>query len=221
MTTSSHEPQLVFRTRRRGRPRKFLPGQVYGVLELLEFAGYRDGRIAMWRVRCRHCGAESLAYQTGFYRPSMRCPACPRKDRGMWVRWRKMVSRCHDPKSSMYPQYGGAGIEVCREWRESFEVFCRDMGQPPDAKTKFIGRRDPQGPYSPDNCFWSADNETWHTNPHNRLVTIGGLSLRSNQWAALCGITRERMRQRFNKYQAEAAIAPYEQARWAVERSST
>lgn len=189
-------------------------------MELLEFAGYRDGVMAMWRCRCRRCGAAVLTYQTGFYRKPSRCAECPRVDVKMWNRWRKMIRRCHEPESSLYRDYGGLGIEVCQRWRESFDDFCRDMGQHPAGKP-YVGRRDSQGPYSPENCFWTDDCETQHTNPHNRLVTIGALTLRSNQWAALCGISRERMRQRFNKYPAEAAIAPYEGARWAVEQASS
>lgn len=219
-STNHDERPLVFRTKRRGKPRKFLPGQVHGVLELVEFAGYRDGTTAMWRCRCQRCGAETLAYQTNFYRRPARCPECPRFDQPSWNRWRKMVRRCHDPESTQYRSYGGQGIEVCDRWRESIEDFCRDMGQPPKGKP-YIGRHDPTGPYSPENCFWTEVCETQQTNPHNRMVTIGNLTLRSNQWAALCGISRERMRQRFNKFPAVVAIAPYPGARWAVEQAGT
>lgn len=37
-------------------------------------------------------------------------------------KWVAMLSRCYDPKSTSYVRYGGAGVEVCKEWH-SFQNF--------------------------------------------------------------------------------------------------
>lgn len=37
--------------------------------------------------------------------------------------WHYMISRCHDDRDPNYPAYGGKGIVVCEEWRNSFEAF--------------------------------------------------------------------------------------------------
>jgi hypothetical protein len=41
--------------------------------------------------------------------------------------WKKMKGRCHNPEDRAYPWYGGRGIEVCQEWRDSFEAFAAYM----------------------------------------------------------------------------------------------
>ena len=44
--------------------------------------------------------------------------------------WCSMKSRCHNPNSTKYPNYGARGIVVCYRWRRSFEDFLEDMGLP-------------------------------------------------------------------------------------------
>ena len=63
-----------------------------------------------------------------------------------------MKSRCYTPSDSSYRWYGARGITVCPRWRLSFVVFLTDMGpRPPDHS---IERRDSDGHYTPDNCYW-------------------------------------------------------------------
>jgi hypothetical protein len=37
--------------------------------------------------------------------------------------WFYMIERCYNPEHSSYHNYGGKGIKVCDEWRDSFEAF--------------------------------------------------------------------------------------------------
>ena len=66
--------------------------------------------------------------------------------------WRSMLNRCHTISSSSYLNYGGRGITVCDEWRESFEAFYKDMGEPPEQYT--LERVDVNRGYEKNNCKW-------------------------------------------------------------------
>ncbi len=72
--------------------------------------------------------------------------------------WRRMIDRCTNPKHPYFHKYGGAGITVCEQWRDSFLNFLEDMGRRPEGKT--IDRYpNPLGTYKPSNCRWATKKE--------------------------------------------------------------
>lgn len=103
-----------------------------------------------------------------------------RKKSPTYKSWQKMNQRCCNPRSRMYPRYGGRGISVDPSWR-SFETFLRDMGERPNDKT--LDRIDNNGDYSPSNCRWATKREQCNNMAKSAYFTHLGLTLTVTQWA--------------------------------------
>jgi len=88
--------------------------------------------------------------------------------------WSSMRSRCENPDHSNYPNYGGRGIKVCDRW-QVFENFLADMGMRPPGRRKYsLGRKDNNGPYSPENCRWETSPEQTQNQRNNLVIEYKG-----------------------------------------------
>lgn len=76
-------------------------------------------------------------------------------------KWKSIKKRCFNKNSKAYKEYGGRGITMCEEWKNSFSAFYKDMGDCPEGYS--IERLDVNGNYEPNNCIW-ADKTTQSRN---------------------------------------------------------
>jgi hypothetical protein len=86
--------------------------------------------------------------------------------------WIGMRTRCNNPNTPYYVNYGGRGIKVCPEW-ESFDAFLRDMGERPSSDHS-LHRIDNDGNYEPGNCKWAIETEQQRNKRNNHYIEIDG-----------------------------------------------
>lgn len=155
-----------------------LLGQTFGRLTVIKQADARSPHGVMWVCRCA-CGRESTV--RGKHLRAGRTQSCGclqseqtsvrtqthgRSRTRVYRIWRAMINRCHYPRYPERHLYGGRGIVVCERWRESFEAFLADMGEP--APHLSIDRIDPDGNYEAGNCRWATAAEQ----ARNRRVVV-------------------------------------------------
>lgn len=87
--------------------------------------------------------------------------------------WKLIKDRCYNPKTPNYERYGGKGITVSDEWRESFEAFYRDMGPRPSLLHS-VDRMDGTKGYYKGNCRWATDIEQANNMSTNIHYTFDG-----------------------------------------------
>ena len=116
--------------------------------------------------------------------------------------WSGIKARCYRPGSLAYHNYGGRGIVMSDEWRDSFEAFYRDMGPAP-APDYSVERLDNDGPYSADNCKWIPKREqAKNTRASIRYGDVTG----AKAIAAIAGCSPERIAQRWREGKRGAAL---------------
>lgn len=119
--------------------------------------------------------------------------------------WQDMKDRCLNPNNRRFEHYGGRGITVCDEWKDSFETFYADMGPRPEEHS--LDRIDVNGNYEASNCRW-ADNATQARNTtQNVIITFDGITLCQQDWADKIGISYSGLRKRLSKMTIEEALS--------------
>jgi hypothetical protein len=84
-----------------------------------------------------------------------------RESHGMWGTreyriWKNIKTRCYNKNIPHYKNYGGRGIVMCDEWKNSFLAFYKDMGK---SNGLSVDRIDNNGNYEPSNCRWATSKE--------------------------------------------------------------
>lgn len=147
-----------------------LVGQRFGMLLVAERAGSAKNR-ALWRCVC-DCGATDVLVNGNMLqqgkKKSCGCAtgamfSAAKRTHGhtiggkktkIYQAWKNMRNRCSDPKLPAWSNYGGRGIKVCDAWRDSFETFYADVGDPPGPSYS-IDRINNDGNYEPGNVRWA------------------------------------------------------------------
>lgn len=175
-----------------------LTGQAFGRLTVLSLAGKRGNYQTHWLCRCE-CGDLCHVYSGCLVRGTTQSCGCLWRELNgqqfathgksrtrVYTAWLAMRQRCYYEKHAQYADYGGRGIKVCDRWRDNFENFYADMGEPPKGST--LDRRENDGPYSPDNCRWATRIEQANNTSASRFIEHAGQRKTVMEWSRETGI---------------------------------
>jgi len=164
------------------RKKTLRPGDRFGHLTLVSELP-RHERMRAWRLRC-DCGSVIECLQKNFTSGGKKvsCGCMNRKGPpthgnstvAEYRAWINMKSRCLNPNTPGWDNYGGRGIAVCDRWAASFEDFLADVGRRPSPKHSLDRWPDPNGDYGPTNCRWATPTEQMRNLRTNHKVVVGG-----------------------------------------------
>lgn len=107
------------------------------------------------------------------------------RDSRLYVIWDNMKSRCGNPKSDSYADYGGRGITVCQEWMDfsAFQAWSLANGY---ADNLEVDREKNHLGYHPDNCRWVTRQQNSTNKRKRRDNTSGfkGVVANGKRWQA-------------------------------------
>jgi len=174
-----------------------LAGQRFGSLTVLEVHSQDEYRAYRWKCQC-DCGNETVVRGSqlksgvtascgcGIRKASSRPRTHGQTHTPLYKRWRAMIERTRNPNATEYHNYGGRGIGVCERWL-AFEGFAADMGQTFD-EALTLERRDVNGDYSPDNCYWATTRQQARNKRNNHVIEWRGRRMVVTDWADLLGL---------------------------------
>lgn len=186
-----------------------LVGQKFGRLTVVKTTGKDKQGNYVWLCQC-DCG--NITKVRGYILKigNTKSCGCLRKDimtkkfrtHGMaktteYKSWANMKNRCLNKNLDCYKYYGGRGIKVCDEWKNSFETFYKDMGDKP--KGTNIDRIDNNGNYCKENCRWATRKEQMRNTRRNKMITYRKETMSLAEWAERLSINYPMLWQRLKR----------------------
>ena len=160
--------------------RQEMIGKTFGRLTLLSVHSVIKG-YTKYNCRCE-CGTEKIIDGNSIITGRTKSCGCYKLEvsikpttqglskHPLYDTWESVIDRCHNSSAVNYQYYGGRGISVCEEWRQSLPNFINWAEMNGYAPGLTLDRYpDQNGNYEPGNCRW-ATMEDQGRNRRNNLV---------------------------------------------------
>ena len=184
----------------------------FGKLVAIDIAVHEKGKHIKWNCIC-DCGNKIIAngvYLTNGSKTHCGCEK-PFSYRLSYPRlhriWSNMKTRCNNANDDRYGDYGGRGINVCKEWQESFEVFCKWALKNGYAENLTLDRINVNGNYEPSNCRWITMFDQMGNMRKNVYITYKGETKHLSEWCRILNVKHSTIAYRLkNGYSVEEAF---------------
>ncbi len=102
--------------------------------------------------------------------------------------WYDMIRSCHDPRRKQFQMlYGPMGIQVCPEWRKSYQQFLNDVGPAPSPR-HWLCRPNVLENFEPGNCAWTILDVQMRRRTCCKKVSIHGKAMTPAEASRLPGM---------------------------------
>ena len=189
-------------TKRRKRlNRKNIIGKKFGRLRVVEYIGPDSRGRSVMRCTC-DCGNQKNAHIGALRSGDAKSCGCITRENNatraakhnssytkLYKVWRHIKDRCFNENTENYKHYGGRGITMCSEWKDSFIAFQEWALTAGYKEGMSIDRINVDGDYSPDNCRWTTSLEQARNKRNSWRITINGENKHATEWCAIYNVS--------------------------------
>lgn len=184
-----------------------ITGQKYGKLLVIERVN-RPKHIktngAWWLCKC-DCGNETTVLTSRLNIGKTKSCGCWHTERikkhgksytRIYKVWTGIKDRTNPNNIGCRNNYRKLGVDMCEEWRNSFETFYEWSMANGYKDNLTIDRINNDGNYEPSNCRWATATQQAKNRSTNVLLTYNGETYTMSEWADQQKIPRDTLRKR-------------------------
>ena len=190
-----------------------LTGKKFGLLTVIGLAE-TDTRKTYWVCKC-DCGNMKTVRSDSLLCGAIKSCGCIKRKQDevnltknhrhkmsgtrIYSEWQGMKGRCYNKGNARYADWGGRGIEVCEQWRNSFESFYTWAMANGYQDNLTIDRIDNNGNYCPENCRWVGQQEQCRNRRSNINLTIGNSTRTLMEWCEIFQVDYANVNARYHR----------------------
>jgi hypothetical protein len=185
-----------------------ITGNRYGMLTVIGKEETLKNGMTRWKCLC-DCGKTTVSYGVNLKRGLTKSCGCNtyknrettnrKKNLRLYAIWKAIKWRCYREKSNSYQLYGGRGIKMCDEWKDSYEAFYQWSMSHGYADDLTIDRINTNGNYEPDNCRWITKKEQSRNTRRNIVIKYHGEEKTLPEWCDVLGLPYARVCGRYKR----------------------
>ena len=185
-------------------------GRRYGRLTVISLDHLNKKKATYWLCKC-DCGKQKVISRSGLTSGDIISCGCYKKEHNkefglkhglsnskLYSTWSGIVQRCTNKNASNYKRYGGRGIKICDEWKNSFQCFYDWAVSSGYSDELTIDRINVNGNYEPSNCRWVSMSVQANNTRRNHYFEYNGVVHTIAQWSRILNVNHETLRYRIN-----------------------